>query len=60
MLQTWKQYTIDQKKMKLFRAHRHEARLMQHALELLKGNNVVNQFQRIAEMRIRELQRQRL
>ena len=41
-MQTWKQYTVNQKKMKAFRAHNYEARLTQHTLDLLRGNNVVN------------------
>ena len=60
VMQTWKKYTINQKKMKLFRTLNYETRLMQNALDLLKGNNVVNQFQRIAEMRIQEIQNHRL
>ena len=46
--------------MKVFRAYNYEANLMKHALDLLNGNNVVNQFHRIAEMRIREMQNLRI
>ena len=55
VLQAWKKYTIDQKKMKLFRAYNYEVNLKKHVFDLLNGNNVVNQFHRIAEMRIQEI-----
>ena len=46
--------------MKVFKAYNYEANLMKHAFDLLNGNNVINQFHRIAEMRIQEMQNQRL
>jgi len=42
VMRKWKEYSDNQKKMRVFKTYNYEARLMQHALELLKGNNVVN------------------
>lgn len=60
VMQAWKRHTRNEKKARAFRAINYEAELLKHTFDLLTGNNVVNQFHRIAESRLNEMHNARL